>query len=721
MQAQPAAKPAPMPFEFDLRHFFGVIFRRLPVIFAIVFLITAVAVAMVMTATRMYTTTARVLIDTRQTQLVDVESVLSGVQLDTNVVDTEVKIIASPALAMRVIEEHNLIEDPEFNGTLKEPGFNLREWVKGLLGMAEEKPQPTEAEIVEGILASFQDRTVVRRDGFSYVIDVSFTSESPAKAARLANAIADAYLVDQLEAKFDATNRAREWLRTRVDDLAEQVYQAENAVETFRAQNDLVVVENVEGTLLNDVSLTGLNTQLINARVDLGEKEARLNSVRRMAARGDNLEGLTDALDSATITALRTQQAAIIRQQADLLTRYGDRHPQVLKVNKELDDIEQQIRNEVQRTVSSVEQQVNVSRERVRTLERQLAELEDRSKEGRKSLVQLRQLEREAEAVRSLYESFLNRFKETTETASYQQADGRVLARARVPKDPSSPKSRLIVLAAFAASSIMGVAAAFLLELVSSERIRGVDDVEQFLGLSVLASVPRLTSRQLRTSRGMAEPHDVLLQAPTWGFTDAYRSLRAAVTLSNNQQLPKTVMFTSSMPEEGKTTSAICYARSLARTGVRTLLLDLDLRESNMRGRLKLSTDAGLVEVLIGEAPLGQAAVQDRVKNLDILPIVKRPQNPQDVITSKTFESLLDELQYHYDAIVIDSPPVLVAADTRLLVKYAEKIIFIVQANKTQKNAARSAIRELTQVKGDIPGVLLTQVEKANLKYGVDE
>jgi len=703
--------------DIDIRALWSALLRRLWVIVACVVLAVGATAAYTFSETPLYTATTNVLIDTRENRVVDIEAVMSGLPGDTNAIDTEVRVIRSPALAERVVDKLNLIQDPEFNGTLRPPQFSLRGWIRSFFA---EPPAPVPEEIRreqirEAVIQGVLGRLQVRRDALTYVIQISFVSESAAKSAKIANAFADAYLVDQLEAKFEATQRANDWLAQRLEDLREQVTAAERAVELFRSENDLLKTGSVT---LNEQELSNLNAQLILQRTNLAEKEARLQQVRDLVRRGGNLETVAEAIDSTVISSLRQQQAQVIRRRADLESRYGPRHPEMIKVQRELRDLNTQITQEVQRIIASLENEVDIARQRVRSLEENLAELEVENTQDNQALVQLRQLQREAEASRTLYESFLTRFKETSQGGAFQQADARVIAEAKAPNVPSSPRKGLNLVLGTMLGGVVGLGFAFLLERLDNG-FRSAPQVERALGLPVLSSVPLLQKGTMKVKGKVLSPQDYLLHKPFSSYSEAFRSLRTAIDLSDVDNPPRSVLFTSSMPSEGKTTSSISYARSLARAGVPTILIDGDLRHSSVSKRMGLTPEAGVVEVISGAVPLERALIRDEASGLYILPVAKRPANPQDLIGSKAFRGLMEKLSSQFGAIIVDSAPILPVSDTRLLATLVDRVVFAVRWEETPRDAVQAAAKELSNSHARIAGVILTQVDlRKQSRYG---
>ncbi len=698
----------------DITEIIAVLRRRLWIIAACVVVICALAVGLLSTTAPTYEATARVLLDIRQGQSLNMEAVVGALPSETNAVDTEVAIVGSPALAKRVIDTLDLIEDPEFNPTLEEPGFDPATFLRGLMssvmpgdGEDDAAEKMTQDDIRQAVLNRFLEQTSVRRQGSTYIILVSFQSGDPAKAARIANAIAEAYLVDQLEAKFEATERVHSWLADRLATLRDEVTSAEQAVGAYNRENNLLTAG---GELLNEQSLSELNAQLIQARADIAERSARLEQARQLAVGGGRLDTVAETLGSETIRTLREQQAEVIRERADLSSRYGSRHPEIVKINNELRDLNAQIEGEIRRIIQSLRNEVTVAEERARTMEAQLDEAKAESAQIKTAMVQLRQLEREAQASRTLYESFLDRFKETTEQKSLLEADARIIARATAPLDPVAPNKPMFMVVALALSGVVGLGAAFVFEQLDN-RFRDFHHVEHDLGLPILAVIPRLTT-SLATIDGVRyAPQDYHLLKSQSGFAEAFRTLDASLSLINQYHPPRTILFTSSVSGEGKSTSALCFARSVAISETSCVLIDADLRVPTIAEMAKVPGDVGLVDVLLDEASLDAALVRDPSSGLSILSRGGRETNPMELFGSRAFDQLLVELRARFDLVILDSAPLLPVADSRLLARKADACVMVLQWGKTSRTASAAAVRALRDAGAGMAGVVVSQYD----------
>jgi polysaccharide biosynthesis transport protein len=704
--------------QFDLRRLANMFRRRMRLFGAVAALVFVAVVLVTLTATPMYTATANVMLDTRREQVVNVEAVLSGLPADSSVVDTEVEILKSRRLAERVVNALQLDKDPEFNPALRSPGPVAA--VKGAISGVIAAVRPQEVQDAAIAEQKAQERVVdsvlrglsVRRSGLTYVINVSFEAESAPKAATIANKFAELYLLEQLEAKFDATQQATTWLNSRLEGLRDQVLAAEAAVQQYRIANNLL---SAAGTNLTEQEISNYNMTLSQARAQVAEDEARLNTARSQLARGSTGDDLGEALSSPVIQQLRQQRATVSAKVADLQGRYGERHPEMLTANRQLTDIDAQIQAEIQRIISNLEAKVQVSRQRAAAIGGSLSNARGTLAGNNQAQVRLNELERTAEASRTLYESYLTRYKETSSQQGIEASDARVVSQATIPTGQSSPKVPLNLALGLVLALGAGVAAVVLAEMLDAG-LATAEDVEQRLDVSYLGAIPLLAS----VAEGkMGSPIDYVIEKPLSSFAEAFRNLRASVTYSRLGEPVKIVAITSSLPGEGKTTTSVCLARSAAQQGLKVILVDCDLRRRSVNRLFGAEPARGLIEVLAGEATLEEVLTTDQVTGARLLPLAKSSMTPKDVFGSAAMDRLLEELRRTYDLVVLDTAPVLPVADTRVLAPKADVVVFLAHWRKTPQHAIEAAFRLLSGTGAHLAGVALTQVDmKQQSKYG---
>ncbi|CAN5416317.1 polysaccharide biosynthesis tyrosine autokinase [soil metagenome] len=707
----------------DLHAVFAVVRRRLKLALALALLVFVAVLIVTIRATPMYTASASVMIDNRKEQVVDNEqAVLSGLPVDTATVDSEVEILKSRQLANRVVESLHLDQDPEFNGSLAKPGLvkSIKNSISGMFGASAPTVVNAQRAAIrsqqqsEGIVDGVRDRLTIKRIGLTYVMSVGFTSNNPAKAAKIANAFADNYLLDQLEAKFDATRQANTWLNTRLADLRGEVIQNEASVEQYRAANNLL---STSGETLTEQEISTYNQQLAQVRAQQAEDEARLRTARSQLAAGSTGEDVGEALDSTVIQQLRNRRAEVSGRIADMSSRYGPRHPDMLRAQGELADIDTLIRAEVARIISNLEAKAQVSRERTASMSGSLAGARGTLAANNTAGVRLNELVRNAEASKTLYEGLLERFKQTSTQAGLETSDARVVSRAIIPGSPSSPNVPLNLAIGLGLALAVAAASIVLSEMLDSG-LATAADVERELGLPHIGSVPTVASVADRNDRNRP-PADYLLDKPLSAFAEAVRALRTSIVFSRVGSQVKLVMIASSLPGEGKTTTAVCLARSAAQAGQRVIIVDCDLRRRSVNRLLNIDPTIGLLEVLNGQATLQAAVVSDTASGAYILPLAHSDFTPKDVFQSAAMAELLKNLSNQFDLVILDTAPVLAVAETRVLASKVDAVVFLARWRKTPEKAVDNSLRLLEQSGAHIAGVALVQVDmNAQARYG---
>ena len=695
--------------------------RRLKLFVAILLLAVTAAILVTARSTPLFTATANVTINTRQSTVVDSQAVLSGLTADSSIVDTEVEILKSRHLTERVVDGLNLANDPEFNADLATPG-PVQLALGGIAAIFGARPDEGGGDrdpvamqrTKEAVIEAVRDRLTIRRVGLTYVMNVSFASEDPAKAARIANAYVERYLLEQLETKFDATRQANEWLNVRLGELRGEVQAAEAAVAQYQSTNNLL---SASGTTLTEQEISTYNQQLATVRAQQAEAEARLRTARSQLARGSTGDDVGEALGSQVVQQLRQQRAEVSRRVADLTQRYGPRHPDMLRAQRELADIDGQIQAEIGRLVSNLEAQAQVARERTASMAGSLGTARGTLAANNAASVRLNELQRNAESVRTLYQSFLTRFQETSSQEGLEQSDARIVSRAAIPNAPSSPNIPLNLALGLILGLGLGLAAVVLAEMLDSGLMTG-DEVERRLGLPHLGTVPSLPSVAAPGEREEA-PADYVLKRPLSAFAEAVRALRTSILYSRTGQAVKVVAVTSALPGEGKSTTCLTLARVSAQSGARVLVVDCDLRRRNLNRMLGFEPETGLLEVLNGKAALGQVVHLDEGSGAHVLPLARNSFTPKDVFGSKAMDQLIADLAARYDLVLLDTAPTLAVADTRILAARSDAVIFLARWRKTPEKAIQQSLRLLEQAGAHVAGVALTQVDmNAQARYG---
>ncbi len=642
--------------------------------------------------TPLYTTTATVALQNRSEKVIDLASPLSALGGDKYTINTETEVIASRELVSQLVDRLKLVEDPVFNYDLRPPDASwspaqaigvVRSWIEILIQPATEiEPPLTPAEIREDVITVVQESITIQNLKNSYVFNIRVTTDDPVASARLANGLADIYLDDQVATKYKATEQATIWLSSRVTELALELEAAENAVKSFSAGAELIGAE----------VLAALNRQLKDRRDRVAEAKAA-------AAVAD---AYVKALETAKASG-DLKQMAIAADNAALNQIIGrlDIEGARKAFDTRFEPILERARLEVLRTS-----------ERIATLERSVTELAERIERQSTELLKLQQLEREAAASRQIYEYFLGRLKETSVQQGVHRADSRILSRALVPEEPSKPRKSLIVSVAMFLGFCIGGALVLLREM-RHNGFRSARDLEQAIGLTVLAQVPLVPISQRKRLLRYLETK------PTSAMAESVRNLRTSVMLSNIDHPPQVIMMTSSLPGEGKTTQSLALAYSFASMGQRVLLIECDIRRRTLQQYFRKRHKLGLISAVSGAVSLEEAVLFNDKLGIDILLAEKSAVNSVDFFSSGRFRTFMDEVRPAYDIIVVDTPPVLLVSDPRVIGQVADAIVYVVRWNMTTQSQVEAGISSLASVDLKVSGISLSQVNIRKAKgYG---
>ena len=709
LSSSPAAVSGHGGDNIDETDFLEIIRREWWLIAAIIAAAMIAGAGILSSLTPTFTASTEVIIEPQRQTLPALEAILPGVGTDEQSIVTEAEVLTSGTILNSVIDELALIGDPEFNSMLESssavPG-------RRTFASALEPASDRMRVVTRDALLSRLD---VMQVGDTRVIAVFATSESPEKAARIANTLVDEYLRSRQEARFQATYETSTWLEGRIAELRGELRESEQRTERFRSDAELL---EAGGTTLISQQLVDLNRQIISARAATAAAQAELTQVERLIESSDGSGILASAgiLQSPLVQELRKQQVALERQVAELSSEFGPAHPRMVQLNADAADLRSQIAIEVDKVVQSLRSSVRVARAREAELERQSANLTARLGETKEDDIELRALEREAEANRQLLETLLARRKElgSPNQLDSGQPGARVISYAVAPVNPSFPRMGLSLAGIFIVSTIFALVVAFVRE-IRRQGITTLEQLEAVSGLNALGFVPHVTSRRQR--RKMLESIVSDARVP---FAQAMNTVNWQLDESMPEPA-KVILVTSSVPGEGKTTTAIGIARVKALKGHKTIIVDGDLRNPTVATRLNCESTSGLRDVVQGKSPLEDAVVHDDASALAILPAGQASSDALGLVESSTMSSVLDQLGDEYDYVIVDSPPIATAPDACVLSRESDTTIFVVRWSKTPVNAVKYALRIMRRNGGHVIGSILTMVEPSrslNRKYG---
>jgi exopolysaccharide transport family protein len=688
-----------------------------------------------------YTATATLLIEGNPLRVLQDQSrTADNTPLDTLQVASQVDVIASDTVALAVIRKLRLTEDPEF----EQSGGGL---------FSSSTDTDTVEDRERSALVRLSNRRSISRIERTYVFDISFTSRSPVTAAKVANAIAEAYIDDQLEAKDQTRRRAGAWLQDRINELGAQVKAADRAVLEFKEKNNIVDLGGSNGAagsgtssrLIGEQQLADLNSQLATARGATGEARARLDRIEQVRKMDITEAAVSDTLRDEVITRLRNQYLDLSAREAMLSTRYGADHSAADNIRGQMAELTKNISGELGRIAASYQSDYEIAKAREENLTRELNSLVSEGRVTNRDRLGLSELESSAKIYHDVYDSFFQRYMDAIQQRAFPITDARLISFAAPPSRKSKPRGSLVLTIAAALGVIASLGLAGLRE-VTDRVFRTGHQVEQELQVKCLAVIPHLQpaaspapsarrgSRnvigtqsakddQLPATTPSESTHyafsDPLLRhaadAPLSIFAEAVRAIKVAATLQAAMGDHKVIAVTSMLPNEGKSTVACNLAVLMADAGKRVILLDIDLRNPTLARSLDPRPTSGLAELLDGQVSLQQATGVEPCSRLALLPFVSHEPlaHADEIPFSPAFKDLIDQLRRQYDYIIMDLPPLAPVVDVHAALSVIDSLVLVVEWGRTRISAVQRYLNATPEIRDRLLGVVLN---KANLK-----
>lgn len=665
-----------------------VIRRRYITILAIAAAVLAVSVVLTMMMTPKYEAVARVRIDPSQNPLQTREQ-RDETSLTPEAIETEVTIMTSLDVARAVVRDLNLLRDSEF-------AKGIGEGADGTQMSADEK----QTAVAQALLT----RLSAGREKLTYIIALRFRSRDPIKAAKIVNSFADNYLKTKGGYSSGTASRQAQFYQSRLRELGAEMRQSEGRLADFRARTGLV--NDTEGRVgtVADQQVPALTGSLAAAESDAAAARAAYQAAQGQVARG-GIDAISQVRNSPVITALRNQRADILRSMGEVQARYGDKHPESIRVRDQLTSIDQQIKDEADRTVQSLRADAAAADARADSLRGSLGRVESQRADNTRNQAVAEGLERDAAAKREAYDKMSELALNSQQVAQSSMAQAVIVDRGQPPRDPASPNKPLFFAMGLIAGLIAGGGVVAVQEMLVSG-LQTVEEVENLLGVPVLAAVPKVAKA--------SNPADIVIEKPTSLFSESLRIARTSIFGSRSVQAPHVLALTSALPSEGKTTTSLAFARMLALNGAHTLIIDCDVRRAALRQLLPdVEVKTGLVEILHGNGTVAEAIQPSGVEGLDHL-LVRQPYfSSENLFGDGKMQEILNEVRGKYDTIVLDLPPLIGLADGRLLAAMADATALIIRWSATPANAASSALGWLKTDGANPIGAIFTMVDSS--------
>jgi succinoglycan biosynthesis transport protein ExoP len=699
LPVQYATIPAgPPPTRFDPRQIWVVMLHRAVLAVTVAGVVALAVMAIALHAPPSYQSTATVLVEPNQSKVIKDDPNAAALPADTGVVDTQVEVLKTRAVAERVANRLRLYLDPEFNPEVPK-------------GVAATRYRP-DAHAMDRVIERVSDQLGVRRLGLTYVIEVTFRAGTPAKAAKIANTFVEEYVAQQVQGKINANRQANGWLNASLDKLRQDSLNADFRMQEYINAHNLM---STDGQAMAEQSVAKLSDEIATASADTAEKSARLAAAQSEFKSGG--DGFGAGVGNETIRDLRKSEADASREVAELAVTFGPRYPDLLKARTKLADIRREVEVETNRILANLGSEVTAARQREGSLRGSFGSARGNVANSNEAQVQLIALKQQADAARKVYEAYLNRADQLAAQDGVQLPDARMASAAAPPVHPVAPKKSIAAVAAVMIGGIAALAAVLVAEFLSSTmRTRG--DVEQKLGAPFAGVIPDPARLRLGRRRKGSAPADLIVDKPFSSYAEAFRNVRANLQYwGDGKNPPRVIAVTSALPREGKSTTALGLTRALATSGARVILIDCDFRRSALNNMIG-NPQRGLADVLDGKAKMSDVIIKDPRTSALILPWGRSP-GAKEMMSTAVFEEGLAALRERFDHIVIDTPPVLAVADARLIAAKADVALMVSEWNKTPSRAAAAAVELLRAAGVNLAGVALNKVDvRLHAQYG---
>ena len=671
--------------------------------------------------TPIYRAQATLQIDKENPQIFSFKEIFQFSSDSDEYLETQYKILQSHSLAMRVINELGLDRQPE---------FLPRSWWPWKMAPVEVRAQERleekhSAKTYQVVLRNFLKRLGVEPVRRSRLVKVSFDAADPALAAQTVNALASSFINQNLEARWEATQKASEWLSQELTALKIRLEKSDDELQSYARHNAIVFLEDESGQRrkIVDERLKLLQVELSEAEAERIQKE----SVYRLVQEGDP-GSLPGVFDSKLMQDLTLRLAELKRQYSQLTSTFSTNYPQVVQLQRQIDEVERVLAEERNRGTQKITNDYLAAVRREEMLLVAFERQKRQAEEIAEKTIQYNILKREVDTNKQLYEGLLQRLKEAGVSAGLKASNIRVVDPAEIPGKPVRPMILLNLALGLVFGLGLGASAAFLQEYLDNT-LKSPDDIERYLRAPWLGMIPSVASldghrrlygygsRRRKLAAGVRASEIISHETSPTALQEAYRSLRTSILLSAAEHAPRTLLITSASPGEGKTTTAANLAIALAQLGSRVLVIDSDLRKPRLHRIFQLDNRQGLVTHLTGLLPSADVIQHSYVPHVDVVVCGPVPPNPSELLSAPRMDDLVGQAAKTYDVVILDSPPVLNVADARILARIVERVVLVVEGGKTPRELVRRAHALLAEAGGNVLGVVLNNVDVTQDSY----
>jgi capsular exopolysaccharide synthesis family protein len=713
--------------QIDIRNYLQVMMKRRWSIISVFTIIFVIVFMYTLTATPIYQSTIRLVIEKENPNVVSIQEVMSVDASTTDYYITQYKIIESRTIAREVIRRLNLKDSEEFNPKprktflstikqrIKDIKVSIQTTLQSILRTGNQDKQLEIENSDAQLVSAFLNRITVTPVRNSRLVDLHFTARDPGLAALAVNTLADVYIEKKLETKLKAVKNAVLWLHERVDEERKKVETAERKLLEYKEKKGIFTDFSSDVEKITAQKLAKLNAQVIDAEAHRVEAETRYKQALALKKNPDMLDSIPEVLSNDLIREIKQMEVNLFKRISELSKKYGKNHPKMIAVQSEIDSLNNRKHKEIQRVINSLRNEYQVALAKEKTLLQALSKQKKQSMELNQKSIQYGVLQREAESARHMYELLIKRFKETSLTEDMKTGNVRIVDPAEISKYPIRPRKKLNIFLGIISGLFMGIAVAFTFEFLDNT-LKNPEDIRNYLNIPYLGPVPSFEIDR----EDIDNPELITQYSPKSTASESYRGIRTSLLFSSADKSPKIILVTSAGPSEGKTLTSTNLAITMAQAGSRVVIVDCDMRKPKVHKMFGLSRDKGMSSVLVSnelENVLQDVTIHSDIPNLDVIPCGPIPPNPSEIIGSQKMNRIMEKLQEQYDRIIVDSPPITAVTDSTVLAKFVDGVMLVVHAGVTPRQVVKTGLEQIQGVDANVLGAVLNDVDTGKESY----
>jgi polysaccharide biosynthesis transport protein len=712
----------------------GIVRRQVWVVLVFALLGVALGGIYVVKDAPKYTATATLLVDTRKIELVQQPTVSDEASIQSfGVMETQVELLRSDEVALRVIKKLNLADDPRFIGSQHQSA--LRSILSRVApDYFTESPTLSEDERQSFALGKFGKSLTVARIGTAFAMEIDFESRYPDLAAEAANAVADAYIDLQRTTEYDAARRASDWLERRIPELRTKSEDAQKAVVDYKQQHN--IVETDTGRLVDEQRLTGVNDKLDAAHDETLKAQARFDQFS--AAKGIEVpSAATSGSDahpalSEFLDKLRSQYLDIVSKEAESSAKLGPNNPAIISLRNQKVQLRSEMAEEIQRLKDTSESDYAAAQLRESTLKKEFDEGVAQNQQANQAQVKLREMEASAHAYQDLYNTFISRYNASLQQAASPIAEASVITPA-TPLISRDYKKTYKMAALFPALGLaLGLGTALLREMLAGRVFLTSRSVQTHLRIPCIGLLPKIQHRKrtgllakkaksdngartlVRGDRAIAW---TVVDSPLSRFSEGVRSIKLALDVENRSRPGKVIGLTSATPNEGKSTVTLALGQLIARNGASVIVIDCDLRNPSLTRSIAPNATSGVVDLAFGRTSLADAVWRDLSTQMAFLPAIPHagPPDPPSILSSMELKKVFDELRKQYEFVVVDLSPLGGVVDVCATTELIDAYVLVIEWGRTTVDAVQHTLRAAPNVSESILGAVLNKADIKSL------